>query len=178
MHIICSGIPYSSLNGFCWTDYPVWKQKFEEVLIDVNRPLFLGGNIHSNKVAGHAFRKVIVEDPLIQPLRQDHIFKPPDFTVKVNHLFEVISSGVGHPFNYDNHTSEDMEVDEGPPNPEIPANLSCNNYGLIDITSEQVIIQLYGTKPKDNHLLTINKENWTIEDYQSMVSGVPQWNTP
>lgn len=183
MHVICSGIPYSSKTGFTWTDYPEWMKKFKEVILTVNRPLFLGGNIHSNELAGHIFREVTVEKPHLPP-HHGHVFDPPDtdieapdVTITLNRMFEAVSSGVGHPYNYDSHTAQEMETDDGPANPEIPSNLSCNNYGLIDITSAEVIIQLYGTKAKDNHLLIINKESWTLKEYKTMNAGTLTMDT-
>jgi len=71
-NIICSGTTFS-MSERSWTTYNRWSGKFLKAVNKVSRPLFLGGNMHSNGFKAHWSFSLF----------------------KFRYLYEVISSSVG-----------------------------------------------------------------------------------
>jgi hypothetical protein len=149
INIICSGIPYRY-----WGKYPRWVKDFQMVASKKTNLLFLGGQVHHNEFNIHRLRKF-------------------PFWNSAN-MFEAVSSGVGQNLNLPDENDEDSDeepIDNDSGN--IIENIGLfglpyNNYGIIDITDNLVMITLYGQSAINMHYAIINRQRWSLKGYWKM----------
>lgn len=152
--IICSGIPYRY-----WGKYPNWVKAFKIVASKKSKLLFLGGQVHHNEFNIHGLGNSSCLFP---------------FWRNTKNMFEAVSSGVGQNLKLPDENDED--ADEEPlvnESENIIENtglygLPLNNYGIIDITDNLVMITLYGQSAINMHYAVINVQRWSLKGYWKM----------
>ncbi len=134
--IICSGMTYS-FGDMCWKTHKNWFDRFTRAVTKTSKPLFLGGNIHTNEFKQHIFP----DSPLvIQSVTGDPVSSA---VAGETYLYEAISSSVGR--NMKNH-------------------LPHNKYGIVDIGATNMEITLYSQKPGKFFHKVVNINNWKLEE--------------
>ena len=89
-------------------------------------------------------------------------------------MFEAVSSGVGQNHKLPDENDEDADeiplVDESENIIENTGlyGLPRNNYGIIDITDNLVMITLYGQSAINMHYAVINLQRWSLKGYWKM----------
>ncbi len=162
INVICSGIPYAfGKNG--WKKHKNWFRRFNKKLKTVSKPIFLGGNIHSNEFKQHRLR-LDPETVIAKTARQKKGVD--DFVIagKYKIFYEVISSGVGQNYKISDIDEPDPDIEDAD-NDDTPGTLPQNNYGIIDITNDLVKISLYGQKKSNIHYAEIKRRNWKLNTH-------------
>lgn len=140
--IICSGSCFSAggeFSGERWIDYPGWETQFRKDLKEAPHPVFLTGNIHRNELVVHTE---------IFPGIYGRFKRPYSLIkkrMKVN-FFEVISSGVARPTGIlDGHREY------------------RDNYGIMDISSDEIKIKFYGIRESARFEAAIDVNTWKLK---------------
>ena len=143
--IICSGIAYSFDPDMNWKLYKNWSGRFIKALSLTSKPLFLGGNNHTNRFAYHE-----LEDPIIS------------FPIRKKFFYEAISSSVGR-----NHQNDDEDVYNL-----YDTYIGCpqNKYGIVNIIPNEVEIILYSQWPERFYHRVIDVNTWKLKKENHWIS--------
>jgi hypothetical protein len=149
--VICSGFSYSIGASMNWKLHKKWADTFTKAVAHTSKPLFLGGNNHTNEFIIHELE----EDPVIS-------FPPVNPFGRKKFFYEAISSSVGR-----NHDSDGND-DEYNLN-DLYVNRPHNKYGIVNITPGEVEIVLYSQIPGKFYHRVIDVNTWKLKKENKLI---------